>query len=98
RAASSARSPVEESPAAWVRVTIRTARLRIRVRMGRVSPRPAEGISEDQGREAYGVCTLSSGSASSSWAYWTGCPWRYSARQQRAPDGEKRSQTRRGEP
>ncbi|CAM4542597.1 hypothetical protein MYXA107069_36760 [Myxococcus xanthus] len=75
-AASSAASPVEDSPAAWVSEASRTPCLRSVSSTLQVRGSPAEGASTDQGRAPYAVCTCHSDSGASRYAYCTGRPLR----------------------
>ena len=76
RAASSAGSPVEERPAAWVTAASLTPRRRASRSTRQVSGRPAEGASDAHGREAYAVCTCHSARGARTYEYWTGRPLR----------------------
>jgi hypothetical protein len=55
RRLSSSGSPVEEMPAAWVRVAKRMPRERIKARLRQSSAKPAEGGSKATGAPAIGV-------------------------------------------
>ena len=66
---SSSGSPVEEMPAAWVRVAKRMPRERIRARLRQSSTKPAEGGSKATGGPAIGVHTSQRASGAGTCVY-----------------------------
>ena len=91
-------SPVDDRPAAWVRVAKPTPRRRKASSSCQSSTKPADGGSNATGSAGDRVHTSQSASGAARCAYWTGRPWRAMPAQIASASPAKRSSTRRGWP